>query len=67
MDHHHNQRPATAAYWASCERISDGDTVPVTLPPRPGTPPPLRSLIWKLVALTPGLILIAAVIVGTVR
>lgn len=67
MDHHHNQRPATAAYWASCERIGDGDTVPVTLPHRPATLPLRRSLVWRLMALAPGLVIIATVIVGTVR
>jgi hypothetical protein len=67
MDHDHNQGPATAAYWASQERIGDGDTVPVTRPPRLGTLPPRRDLIWRLMALAPGLVLIATVIVGAVR
>lgn len=59
MDHKHNQRPATSAYWASCDRLPDGDTVRATTPPQRGT-------IWKLLALAPGLLLIGAVIAWTI-
>ena len=53
-------RSATAEYWATVDRISDGQTVLTTKPPR-------RGLVWRLLALAPGALLIAAVIVGTLR
>lgn len=60
MDHKRNQLSATAAYWASCDRLGDGDTVPVT-------PPPPRGPFWKVVACVPGLLLICAMIAWSVR
>jgi hypothetical protein len=53
-------RSATAEYWATVDRIGDGETVPTAEPPR-------RRLVWRLLALAPGGLLITAVIVWTLR
>ena len=54
------QRSATAEYWATVDRIGDGQIVPTTKTPQ-------RRLVWQLLALAPGALLIAAVIIGTLR
>lgn len=59
MNQEPSQRPATAAHWNSCDRLSDGDTVPVILPPRRGT-------MWRLLALIPGLLVIGTVIAWSI-
>jgi len=51
---------ATAEYWATVDRIGDGESVPTT------TPPPRRS-IWRLLAVASGAFLIIAGIIGIFR
>lgn len=51
---------STAEYWATVDRIGDGDTVPTTQPPQH------RSL-WQPFIIATGALLIFAVIIGTLR
>lgn len=53
-------RSATAEYWATVDRIGDGESVPTVTPPRRN---PLR---W-LLAVASGAILIIGVLVGMLR
>jgi len=54
------QRSATAEYWATVDRIGDGETVPSPAPQR-------RRSTWRLLSLAPYFFLIIAVIVGLLR